>query len=237
MVGITFALILITPVSAEELTVTPVNNNRFKIKNELRKEIKELREENKEQKKNLIDNLKDKVQDFKDTLAKIINGEITANSGNTLTVNKDGKSYTINVNSNTLLKRHFWGNATMPEMSVGNKVNVWGKYANDAKTVIDARMIRNTSIMKRFGAFIGTVTSIDGNNFVINTVQRGVQTVTISPDTKLVNRKEQTITQSDIKVGHKIRVKGMWDQANKIITQVGHLKDFSLPAIPSQTVE
>lgn len=235
-----FVILVASPVFAEDSTATPTSiqkrfNIRNEIRNEIKNEIKEVREENREQKRNILDSLKDKIGTIKDTVAKIISGEVTVNSGSSLTVVKDGKTYNINVTANTIFKRHFWGNSSMSEIAVGDKVNIWGKYTDDTKTTIEARMIRDTSIMKRFGTFIGTIKAIDGSTYTLETTQRGTQMVTISSDTKLVNRKEVTIIASDIQVGHKIRVKGMWNKTNNTITQITHLKDFSLPVVLSPT--
>lgn len=227
---------LSSSVFADENITTPTGTrNGQGIRKELRNEIKNEVKEVKGERKNLLDNIKDKINGVKDSLAKIIGGEITANSGSSLTVTKDGKTYTVNTTANTVLKRRYWGNAKLSEMVNGDKVNVWGKFTDTTKLTIDARMIRDLSIMKRFGVFVGTVKTVNGNTLTIDTVNRGTQTVTVSSLTKFTNRKEVSINQSDIVVGHRIRVKGMWDEANKTITEVTHVKDFTLPVKPTST--
>lgn len=67
----------------------------------------------------------------------------------------------------------------------------------------------------------------------IETVYQGSQTVTVTSSTKFVNRKVETIIQSDIAVGHRIRVKGLWNNKTNIISEVTHVKDFSLPPVPA----
>lgn len=62
-----------------------------------------------------------------------------------------------------------------------------------------------------------------------NSEKRGDQTVTVSASTKFVNRKEDAITQEDVAVGHKVRVKGLWDKDANTVTEVTHVKDFNLP--------
>ncbi len=73
------------------------------------------------------------------------------------------------------------------------------------------------------------VTSLTSTGWVMNTVHRGSQTVTISSTTKLIDRKGATITQTDVKVDNKVRVKGMWDSKANTITAVTNVKDYSLP--------
>ncbi len=160
---------------------------------------------------------------------KLINAEVTAINGTTLTVSKDGKTYTINTSNKTKFRRLFWGQSSLAEISVGNKINAWGKWTDDNKTTMDATMVRDLSIMKRFGVFFGTVKSKSDTNFVLTAVQRGDQTVFFDNNTKFVNRKQQTMGYGDMNVGDKIRVKGVWDKSNSKITEVSQIKDFSLP--------
>ncbi len=167
--------------------------------------------------------------------AAIGTGTLTAKVGNTLTVTKGNKSYSVLVDSKTQLRRRFWGKATLDEMQIGDTLNVIGKWTDDAKTSIQAKMIRDISIQKRNGVFIGTIKSLSGNSWIMETVKRGSQTVTVSPSTRFVNRKGESIAQSDILTGHKVRVKGLWDSKANTIIEVTHVKDFSLPVVPAPT--
>ena len=168
--------------------------------------------------------------------AAIGSGTISAINGTTLTVKaKDGKQFTILTDDKTQFRRRFWGKSSLSEMSVGDMVNVIGKWTDDTKTTIQARLVRDLSIQKRNGAFIGTVQSVSSSGFVIQTVKRGILTVTTSASTKFVNRKEELITKADVIVGHRIRVKGLWDSKLNTLTEVTHVKDFSLPVKPSVT--
>jgi hypothetical protein len=189
-------------------------------------------------KQNMRETVKQKVEEKIQNInrnAVIISGKLTAKNGNSLTISKESKTYTILVDSKTQLLRRFWGKATLDEIQVNDTLNVYGKWTDDAKTTIQARMIRDASIQKRFGVFIGTVKSTSSTGWVITT-HRGDQTVTVDTQTKIVNRKEQTIAQSDIVVGHRVRVRGLWDMVNKTITEVTQVKDFTLPVQPKTTV-
>lgn len=165
---------------------------------------------------------------------KIVNGTVTAKSGTILTVTSDGKSYTVNIDSNTKFRRHFWGKSSLDEISVGDKVNIWGRFTDEAKTTILAIMIRDTSIMKRHGVFLGDVTAKNADNFIINSKQRGTQTVFFTASTKFIKRNQQTMTYADLQVGHRVRVRGLWDKTLSKITEVIEVKDFSLPPQPTK---
>lgn len=181
----------------------------------------------------LREKVKEKVQNVKAQLAHLVGVKVDSISGTTLTVSKDGKTYTINTDASTKFRRLFWGKSSLSEISVGDNLNVWGKWTDDAQTTILARMIRDTSIMKRFGVFIGTVKSKDTASFVITTVNRGDQTVSFDNNTKFVNRKGATISYNDVNVGDRVKVRGLWDKTLSKITQVTQVKDFSLPPKPT----
>jgi len=165
--------------------------------------------------------------------AAIINGTISAKAGTTLTVTKDGKTYTVQTDSKTQFRRRFWGKGSLDELQVGHLVNVHGKWTDDSQTTIAARLIRDLSIQKRYGVFFGTVTAVSSNGWVMETIRRENQTVTVSTSTRFVNRRGESISQSDIAVGHKVRVRGLWDRQANTVTEVTHVKDFSLPPIPT----
>lgn len=227
--------------------INPVFAENGKNKNFIKEEIKNIRQDIKNIKHDINDDKKNIRQDQfniknlnKGNTANIINGQVTATNGATLTVSKDGKTYTVNTNSKTRLIRHYWGKSYLSDISVNDKINVWGTWTDDTKTAINARLIRDLSITKRFGVFIGTIITKNSDNFVISTINKGTQTVYIISSTKFVNRKEQSIAFSDLSIGDRVRVKGMWDKTTNKITEVSHVKDFSLPikvsVTPSVTV-
>lgn len=162
-------------------------------------------------------------------------GTITAINGTTLTVDKSGTSYTVKTGTfprcTTKFVRKFGAPSGISEMTVGHTLNVTGVWEDTSKTTVDACVIRDTSIQKRHGVFVGNVVSLTSTGWVMTTVRasRANQTVTVSGSTTLTNRANQAITQSDIQVGHKVSVKGMWDSTNNTATEVTKVKDFSLP--------
>ena len=203
----TLGVELALPVAAQSATPTPTKETR----REIRQDLKAVRQAN-----------KGKFTHF-------INAVVTANSGTSLTVSYNGKSITVNTTSNTQLRRHFWGSSTLSEISVNDKVNVWGVWADDAQTTITASLIRDVSIMKRREVFFGTVSSLNSSGFVLASMNRGNQTVTVSSSTKYINRKGAAITFADVKTGDRVRINGMWDNVNNTVTEISQVKDFSNP--------
>jgi hypothetical protein len=161
--------------------------------------------------------------------------EIKAISGTTtpadLTVSKDDKTYTVKVTEKTLLLRKFGGRSSLDEFSVGDIISVRGKWLDEEKTILEARVIRNLSIQKRRGTFWGTIKSKedDGKTFVLASVNRGDQTVITDLNTKFFDRANKPITFADLKAGDRVRVTGLWDSKLNKITEVVRVKDWSLP--------
>lgn len=165
----------------------------------------------------------------------IDNGQVTVVSGSTLTITKEGITYTVNTDASTTFRRRFGGKSQLSEIKVGDTVNVLGKWQNEEKTQILATHIRDLSIQKRHATFFGTVKSKTDTTLVLTTVTRGEQTVTITASTKLVNRKMEEITIADIQIGNRVRVKGIWDLTTKTVTETTQIKDFSIPPQSSPT--
>jgi hypothetical protein len=199
---------------------------------ELRQNVQNAKQELQEVKqdtKMMMKEMKASDSAEKKNHAKVMNAELTAINGTTLTITKDGKTLTVTTDTKTIFRRHYGGLASLTELSVGNMLDVLGTYTDDTKLTIAAKNIRDRSLMKFRGAFIGDVVSKTGNSFVLKSKHRGDQTVTVDAKTKYVDRKQQVITLNDVVVGHRVRVKGVWDKSNNTVTQITQVKDFSLP--------
>lgn len=173
---------------------------------------------------------KSKKAAFRQTKAAIGTCTLTAKSDTTLTCTKNSDTFTIVTDDKTQFRRRFWGKSSLDELTVGDVINVIGVWTDEAHTSIRARLIRDTSIQLRFGVFFGNVTSVNADGWIMSTIKRGNQTVTVDSDTKFTNRREETIVKSDVAVGHRVRVKGLWNFTTNTLTDVDHVKDFSLPA-------
>lgn len=176
--------------------------------------------------------IEQKVDQKRDTVAILKEVKVTAKDAASVTVDNNGTSVKVNVMSSTQFRRKFWGKSDLDEISVNDLISVIGKWTDDTKTTIDARLIRNLSVQKRYGVFFGEIKALNGDTFVMTTINREDQTVTIGT-AKLINRRQQVISQADLIVGHRVRVRGLWDNVNKTITEVKEIKDFSLPPKPS----
>lgn len=185
-----------------------------------------------EKRQRLEEKIESKIEHFKETRGQLKNVKVTAVGSASITVDNAGSSVTVNITDKTEFRRKFWGKSSISEISVGDTVNVIGKWTDDTKAAINAVVIRDESIQKRFGVFFGTVKSLTSDGFVLTTVHRDDETVTIGT-AKINDRKGSALTSADIKVGDKIRVRGMWNNTAKTITETVEIKNFSLPPFAS----
>lgn len=233
---VSFLLLLISLTSSLVIAedVTPTVGVTGGLKQRVLNRIENRVEKRQEVKENLVDKLKDKIK----SISVRIKGELTAISGNTLTVKKeDGTTVSVDTASATC-RRRFGAKCEWSELAVGDILNVVGKWTDDTKTAITAKLVRNISIQKRFGVVFGKVTQINDGDLVIDS-KKGDETLSVTIYTtgaKFVQRDEQGMTVSDIKVGHRIRAKGVWDRTLKEMRETSQVKDFDLPMRVKPTV-
>lgn len=229
--------------TSSALALNPLKNE---IKNTIKETVKEEKKESSSQAntnkdaKEIRMGLLDKVKNFLKKNLKFeakVNGKITIIGENDFSLTGEDGTYQINITDKTQLLRKFGGKSKLSEYSVGDEIIVIGKFTDDTKKIIEAKVIRNLSIQKRFGAFFGKVTVKNADNFVMETAERGTQTVYFG-SAKFVGRNEKSMTYSDIKMGDRVRVKGVWDKTLSKINEVTQVKDFSIPVIvPTQTTK
>lgn len=193
---------------------------------EVRQQLQKMRKKFNKQQKKVQENLKQSIKSLKGAR---ISGTIITINNNALTVAADSKTYTVTVTKQTKIHRRFWGNAKLSELTVGHTVNVVGSWSNAEKTNITAKFVRDVSIQKRFGAFTGEVTQLSGATITIQSKARKTQTAQVNSSTKYENRKEEQITFNEVKIGHRVRLKGTWDKETNIIYNTTEVKNFSLP--------
>jgi hypothetical protein len=184
--------------------------------------------------KNIENRVQERIQNFIGRRAVIVNGTVTAIGTSTITIDYNGTSITVNFDSKTHFRRRFWGVSSLSEISVGDRVDVIGRYVDNTKTTINAVLIRDESIELRKGVFFGTVQSLTSGGFVMTTIHKNNETVTIG-SARIIDREENALTPSQIKVGDRVRVRGTWNAKNSTIINVVEIKDFSIPTISASS--
>ena len=137
-----------------------------------------------------------------------------------------GITYKVDTSLSKIV-RHYWGASEIDEFSVGDIVNVYG-YLDEADSyLIRAKTVRNVSIQKIHNVFKGVIESIDASStsFILKTEERGNQTVMVSGETKIIKPQPVLCVKapclpveiagsfSDLRVGMKAIVRGLWDKA------------------------
>ncbi|MEK7495568.1 MAG: hypothetical protein AAB788_02650 [Patescibacteria group bacterium] len=239
-------LTISSPIFAKVPSEKGQNSENKRVSKEERINLKEEKKEGsntagiKEDVKEIRMGLLDKVKNFMKKNLKFearVKGKITVVGSNNFSLNGDDGTFQVNITDKTKFLRKFGGKSSLSEYSIGDEVVVFGKFTDDTKLIIDAKTIKNNSIQKRFGAFFGKITVKNADNFIMETAERGTQTVYFGT-AKIVDRKETSITLSDIKVGDRVRVKGVWDKTLSKIAEVTQIKDFSIPVvIPTQATK
>ncbi len=148
----------------------------------------------------------------RESLQTKLDGTISSIRATSIVVN----GTTVNILTNTVLIRRFGAKSLLTEFTVGDEVQVVGKWTDTTKTAINARVVRDLSIQKRKATFVGIVSSLFTTGFVLTPQSRPAQIVTVPNTTKYI-------------VGHKIMVRGVWDTKANTLTEVSFVRDYSLP--------
>ena len=247
MKKISLSLIILTTVLTIAPSVFALTPLKREIKNTVRETVEEGREESlspaairQEVRENIRKDVKeirmgllDKVKNFMKKNLKFearVKGKITVIGSNNFSLSGEDGTFQVNITDKTKILRKFGGKSSLSEYSVDDEVVVFGKFTDDTKLIIDAKTVRNNSIQKRRGAFFGTVLTKETNSFTMQTLKLSIQTVYFG-SAKFVKRNEEAMTYADLKLGHRVRVKGVWDKTLNEIREVNQIKDFSIPVI------
>jgi hypothetical protein len=204
---------------------------------QIRREVREnFKEEVKERKEGMVEKVKNFIKKnlrFDARLICIVDSIDEVNKK--LVVECDGKTYTIITSEKTKFVRKFGGKSDFSELKVDDNINVFGKFTNEDKDIVDAKLIRDLSIQKRWGVFFGEIASIGSGSFVMKTIQRGDLKVFYNNDTKLLNHKKEVIDKSNLIVGMRVRVKGVWDKTSNEVRETEEIRVFPKAVSPTPT--
>lgn len=147
----------------------------------------------------------------------IIRGELIEIVATSIKIKKNDTIYQVNLTEKTNFVRKFGGKSKLSEFTVGDTVQVVGKEIEEK--VIEAQLIRDISIQKRWASFEGKVISINASekSFVLKPNVRKEQTVFVTDNTK-ITKNGVKITFTDIAVNDKVNVSGIWNTKNNTLT-------------------
>src|SRR4030042_4234271 len=142
----------------------------------------------------------------------------------TITATKNGLTYTIDASGATF-RRKYGAKCDIYELMTGDYVWVWGTMSGTNGT---ARKMKDYSIQKWKGSFVGTITSVDdltvysdgeGNSyqqFEIDSRHRGDQIIRVY-DTTRIKYKGASRIFSDLAVGQEVVAKGIWNNTHSFV--------------------
>ena len=148
--------------------------------------------------------------------------ELKAIDGLQLTVVNKTTTYNVILSDKTTLRRKFGSRSNLAEFSVGDILQVFGRKVSDTEVL--AKLIRNTSIQKKHGTFLGTIESvnIESKTFILKPVSRPLTTVIVNDATKIIERKSVKVF-ADLTVGMKVTAAGLWDMRKNTLAEVSKI--------------
>lgn len=148
-------------------------------------------------------------------------GKATSVSGTTIVLTaNNGATYTVNVNTARIIRK-FGAAMTVNDIQTNDQLFVqgvlMGATTGTTGTTIQAKLIQDMSLQARNGSFAGTIQSISGNSFVLQSANRGLQTIFTSSTTKIL-KGNVTASLTDLTVGATVKVDGVWNNTNSNVT-------------------
>ena len=156
------------------------------------------------------------------TSAIAVTGTLTAMSGTsvpaTITLTSGATVYTVNVDATTVIVRKYNGPADLSEFMVGDTIQVKGTLSSDAVNTITPKTIKDLSVQRAGGTFIGTIvtTNCASNSFTYKPKEREQQTVYLATTATIIRGGEK-VACTDLKNGELAKVIGLWRQASNRI--------------------
>lgn len=161
--------------------------------------------------------------------AKIVKGNLVSISEDVLTVNKDNEQFDIEVDNQSKVLSRYYSKIDTKDLKNGDQVSIWGKWVDEAKTMIQAKLIRDLSREIRKGVVNGKFKKISETQFSVTKANGKVFTVTFDEKTKIMNRKGENILYSAIKDNDHVAVTGLVDHSKLTVVNTSKVRDLDLP--------
>lgn len=137
----------------------------------------------------------------------VVNGSIV-----TLTA-KNGTVYSVDLTSAKIV-RHFGAKMVVSDIQVGDMLMVRGIVTG---TSVLATSATDQSLQAKNGHFTGTIASVNGNSFSLQSGSRGIETINLASDA-VITKLGQAMTVKDLVGGLNVSVTGVWDKVNNNVT-------------------
>ncbi|MDR3643351.1 MAG: DUF5666 domain-containing protein [Candidatus Doudnabacteria bacterium] len=148
------------------------------------------------------------------TRASTVSGTVAGVSGESISLTGTGSSYTVDA-THAKIVRKYGAVMAVADIQTGDALSVVGVVTG---TNISAKIIRDNSQQQRNATFSGTVSSVNGGSFILETKQRGSQTVYTSSTTVFKERGLASVGINNVTAGENVTAFGIWDSASNTVT-------------------
>lgn len=160
---------------------------------------------------------------------KIVKGDLVSVSKDIITVSKDNEQFDIEVDGQAKVLSKYYAKIEPKDLKRGDLISIWGKWVDQAKTKIQAKLVRDLSQEIRKGLINGTFKNTDDAHFTVTRANGKEYKVALGNDTVIINRKGQTIVYTDLKDGDHLAVSGFLNPSNLTMAKTLKIRDLSLP--------
>lgn len=145
-------------------------------------------------------------------------GKATAVNGTMITLaGNNGTVYTVDAAGARLIRR-FGATMLVSDIQLNDQLFVQATLTGSTtSSALKAKLVQDMSSQARNGSFSGTVQSVSGNSFVLQSQNRSLQTIFTSSTTKIL-KGSVAATFSDLTVGATVKVDGIWNNTNSNVT-------------------
>jgi hypothetical protein len=163
--------------------------------------------------------------------AKIVKGDLVSVSEDVLTVNTGSQQFDVEVDDQSKVLSKYYSKIDHKDLKSGDQISIWGKWIDEAKTVIQAKLVRDLSQEIRKGVVNGIFTRVSDTQFTVTKANGKIFKITIDTNTKIMNRKGDIISYNNIKNNDHLAVTGLVDHSKLTVTNTSKVRDLDLPQI------
>lgn len=161
--------------------------------------------------------------------AKIVKGNLAAISEDVLTVNKDDEQFDIEIDDQSRVLSKYYSKIDPKNLEKGDLISIWGKWVDEAKTMIQAKLVRDLSQEIRKGVVNGIVSNINNTSFTVTRANGKPFVISIGDNTKIMDRKGEPLSLADIWENDHVAVTGLVDHTQSTVTNTSKVRDLDLP--------
>ena len=160
---------------------------------------------------------------------KIVKGNLVSVSEDVLTVNTGSNQFDIEIDDKSKVISKYYSKIDPSDLKSGDLISIWGKWIDEAKTAIRAKLIRDLSKEIRKGVVNGIISNITSSSVIVTKANGKQFTVSFDDQTKIMNRKGELLQYTDLKNNDHVAVTGLVDHTNLTVTNTSKVRDLDLP--------